>query len=121
MRRVLHGDLVAAARALRAAPAGTRWRLARDLVARADAADRYLYRFGRAHPHWGNGTLMSAALALPLVPEPRLDEPAYADCLMLVLEAVRARCCPVPQKRERTLRRVRRSRGDTTFHDSELI
>ncbi|WP_417721222.1 hypothetical protein [Salipiger sp.] len=91
MKPVMHGDLVAAARALLAAAPGARWRLARDLVARADAADRFLDRHGRVHPEWGNGTLMAAALVLPLAPEPRIDQPVYADCMILVLEALRAR------------------------------
>ncbi|MCR8546575.1 hypothetical protein M4578_01945 [Salipiger sp. P9] len=89
MRPVLHGDLICAACALLAVPRGQRWRFARDLVARADAADRYRRHLGRAHPDWGNGTLMAAALAHVLAPERRLDDPDYAECLILVLEALR--------------------------------
>ncbi|KAA8614017.1 DUF7742 family protein [Salipiger aestuarii] len=89
MRPVLHGDLVAGARALLCVPRGLRWRAARDLVAQADAADRYRRRLCRIHPDWGNGTLMAAALGRPHAPERRLDDPDYADCLILVLEAVR--------------------------------
>ena len=62
MRPVLHGDVICAACALLAVPRGTRWRQAREMVAQADAADRYRRHFGRAHPNWGNGTLMAAAL-----------------------------------------------------------
>ncbi|EPX81952.1 hypothetical protein [Salipiger mucosus] len=91
MKRVFHGDLTCAARALIVAPPGRRWRLARDLVARADAADRYLARTGRAHPDWGNGTLMAAALAQRVGNDRPLDDPDYADCMVLVLEALRAR------------------------------
>ncbi|APZ55064.1 hypothetical protein [Salipiger abyssi] len=89
MRPVLHGDLICAACALLSVPQGQRWRAARDLVARADAADRYRRRIGRAHAEWGNGTLMSAALSQAIAPERRLDDPDYADCLILVLEALR--------------------------------
>ncbi|MDO6586059.1 hypothetical protein Q4543_11045 [Salipiger sp. 1_MG-2023] len=89
MRPVLHGDLVAAARALLCVPREQRWRVARDLVAQADVADRYRRRLGRVHPGWGNGTLMAAALGRPCAPERRLDDPDYTDCLILALEAVR--------------------------------
>lgn len=89
MRPVLHGDVVAAARALLCVPLGQRWRAARDLVAQADAADRYRRHFGRAHPDWGNGTLMAAALARTTAPERRLDDPEYGECLILALEAAR--------------------------------
>ncbi len=91
MRPVLHGDIVAGARALLCVPRGHRWRAARDLVAQADAADRYCRRLGRVHPGWGNGTLMAAALGRPHAPERRADDGEYADCLMLMLDAVRLR------------------------------
>ena len=91
MRPVLHGDVICAACALLAVPRGGRWRLAREMVAQAKAADRYRRHFGRAHPSWGNGTLMAAALSRPVAPERRLDDPDYADCLILALEAVRLR------------------------------
>ncbi len=90
MRPVLHGDLTVAARRLLTVPLGTRWRTARKLIAQADAADRYRRRFGRAHAKWGNGTLRAAAAAdASLPPEPRLNNADYADCLALVLEALR--------------------------------
>ncbi|MDJ0821451.1 MAG: hypothetical protein QNJ09_06525 [Paracoccaceae bacterium] len=85
------GDLTLAARYLLTVPLGARWRAARDLMARADAADRYRRRFGRAHPDWGNGTLRAAAAKRDLPPEPRVDDPVYCDCLILVLEALRNR------------------------------
>jgi serine O-acetyltransferase len=55
MRRVLLGDLLALAAYLASDPgadAGAR-------MAEAHAAHRYLRRFGRLHPLWGNGSLMS--------------------------------------------------------------
>ncbi len=88
MRPVLPGDLVAAGRALLAAPPGERAGLARRLLRDADAADRFRKRLGRAHPEWGNGTLMAAALARPVAPEPRLDAPDYLRCQIEMLSAL---------------------------------
>ncbi len=61
MRRCLPGDLFEAA-ALLAASSNPIPLLTR-LLDQADAAHRYAKRFGRAHPTWGNGSLMARALA----------------------------------------------------------
>lgn len=57
MRRVQIGDLLALAGAVARQPAdaGLAVRLCRE----AHAAHLYAKRFGRLHPHWGNGSLMS--------------------------------------------------------------
>lgn len=94
MRPVLHGDLTNAARHLLALPASARPAACARLIAQADAADRYRKRFGRAHPHWGNGTLMAAARRLPLPTEPPLHDTDYANCLILVLTALIGRQIP---------------------------
>lgn len=55
MRRVLLGDVLALAAYLRQnaqADAGLR-------MAEVHAAHRYMQRFGRPHPRWGNGSIMS--------------------------------------------------------------
>ncbi|KMK67700.1 hypothetical protein [Puniceibacterium sp. IMCC21224] len=91
MRPVLFGDMVSATRALLCAPVGRRWLLARSMLDEADAADRYLRRLGRAHPRWGNGTLMARASRLPLAPEPGFQNADYVECLILMLEALRRR------------------------------
>lgn len=85
MRPVMHGDLTAAARHLLTLPDSLRASRCARLIAQADAADRYRKRFGRAHPAWGNGTLMAAARMQPLPREPQLHDPDYAACLILVL------------------------------------
>ncbi|SIO11146.1 hypothetical protein SAMN05444722_0459 [Rhodovulum sp. ES.010] len=88
MRPVLHGDAVCAARALHARPPAERpFALAR-LMARAEAADAYRKRFGRAHPAWGNGSLMALAAREDLPPEPPLDDPDYCRCLARVFAAI---------------------------------
>lgn len=85
MRPLLHGDLTSAARHLLRLPAAERPAVCAQLIAQADAADRYRKRFGRAHPRWGNGTLMAAARTVSLPAEPPLHHAEYAYCLILVL------------------------------------
>jgi hypothetical protein len=91
MRRVLHGDVSTAARALLAATPGSRAALVARLLREAEAADRFRDASGRAHPIWGNGSLMSAAMAYPRAREPYLDDREYAACLVMVLEGLIAR------------------------------
>ncbi len=91
MRRVLHGDVVAAARALLATSPAQRADLMTRMLAEAEAADAHRQRTGRAHPVWGTGSLMSAALSRPCAREPYLDDPDYAACLLQVFEALVAR------------------------------
>lgn len=61
MRRCLPGDLFEAAALLAASTDPSA--LIKSLLDQADAAHRYAKRFGRAHPQWGNGSLMARALA----------------------------------------------------------
>lgn len=91
MRRVLYGDVSAAARALLTAPPGARDRLLARMLTEADAAEVYRRDTGRVHPLWGTGSLMSAALAHAVAPEPHLDDPDYAACMALVFKALAAR------------------------------
>lgn len=91
MRPVMHGDLTALARHLMALPAPERPTTCAQFIAQADAADRYRKRFGRAHPLWGNGTLMARARRAVLPAEPALGNPDYARCLILVLTALMQR------------------------------
>lgn len=91
MRQILHGDVVAAARALLCAAPAARAALAARLIEDADVADRWRRRTGRAHPARGNGSLMAAAAAWPQAPEPFLDDADYLDCLRLVIEQLIAR------------------------------
>ncbi|TCO70903.1 hypothetical protein [Rhodovulum euryhalinum] len=88
MRPVLHGDVVAAARALYVRSPEERLAAMALMLARADAADAYRKRFHRAHPEWGNGSLMALACRQDLPPEPPLDDPDYCRCLALVLASL---------------------------------
>jgi len=91
MRPVLYGDVTAAARAMLAAEPVARRRLLLRMLAEAEAADAHRRETGRVHPLWGTGSLMSAALAYPVAPEPCLDDRDYAGCMAQVFEALVAR------------------------------
>lgn len=91
MRRVLHGDATAAARALLAVPPAQRPALLAQMLAEADAGQAYRARTGQAHPRLGAGSLMAAAMTHPRAGEPFLDDPEYAACLALVFGALAAR------------------------------
>jgi hypothetical protein len=84
MRRCLAGDLLSAAEAIAAAAPGAQDPLARRLIQQADAAHRYAKRFGRAHPHWGNGSLMSRALLMSPHPATDRQSPAFLEALALI-------------------------------------
>jgi hypothetical protein len=88
MRRVMHGDVVAAARVLRALVPRDRPCAMARLILEADAADRYRKRFGRAHPLFGNGALMSAAARHHRPPEPDLGDADYLECLYTVISGL---------------------------------
>jgi len=102
MQRVMNGDLTSVARHLLTLPSAQRWAACVQLITQADAADRYRKRFGRAHPHWGNGTLMAAARRVPLPTEPALNDPAYANCLIMVLTALSHRT-PKPEAKAKAV------------------
>lgn len=89
MRTITHGDVTAAARAVRGLPQNHQRRAILSLLVKADAADRFRKRFGRAHPAWGNGSLMAAALGADSGwDEPFLSDPDYLEAMAAVLDAV---------------------------------
>lgn len=88
MRPVLHSDVVAAAMALLQLPEARRERALSTMLERAGAADAYRKRTGRAHPNWGNGSLMGVALPRVVGPEPYLDSPDYCRCMALVFDGL---------------------------------
>ncbi|MEC3862229.1 hypothetical protein VK792_13120 [Mesobacterium sp. TK19101] len=100
MRPVLPGDLSAAARVLLRLPPEGRAEAARRLVHEAAVADRYRLLTGRVHPEFGTGSLMSRALRAKPLPEPLIDQPDYARCLIAVLEAI-LDAQPVAQETQR--------------------
>lgn len=88
MRRVMHGDVVAAARVLLALPSERRQEVCRSLIEQADAAHRYFKRFGHSHRLWGDGSLMAAAGQRPMRPEPGFSDLEYCLCFEMVLCAL---------------------------------
>lgn len=85
MRRVMHGDVVAAARVLLGAPCDARRELCCRMIAEAHAAHRYFQRFRRSHALMGDGSLMSAAYKRSVVPEPGFSDTTYCRCFEIVL------------------------------------
>lgn len=89
-RPVLHGDLVAAARALLCMAPSQRQRAMRGLLRAAMMGERHRRSHGRPHVRYGSGSLMSAAGRWPRAPEPFLDDPDYLHCLSVVIAELRA-------------------------------
>ena len=85
VRPVLHGDVSSMARALYAVHPAERLPLCERLITRAERADRYREATGRAHPGWGNGSLMAVARTRTLPKEPSFDDDEYCQCFALVL------------------------------------
>lgn len=89
MRPVLPGDVAAAACALLAMGALDRPDAIVRMIRRANAADRYRYVTGRAHPKWGNGSLAAVARTMARECEPYQDDPEYCDCMLTVYAALK--------------------------------
>lgn len=88
MRALTHGDVVAAARVLMGFAEADHGAVARRLIAEARWADSWRKRNGRAHPLWGDGSLMAAALLRRPGPEPSMNDARWLGCLAAVLEAL---------------------------------
>ena len=89
MRRVLMGDVIAAARAMAAAPPARRGWVLDRICREATRAEAHRQLTGRMHPIWGDGSLMAAALRRPCRPEPGLEDDDYRLAMIEVLEAIR--------------------------------
>jgi hypothetical protein len=88
VRPLLPGDLDCAVAVVMGQPPEARAGVAALLLAQADLADRYRKRLGRAHPAFGTGSLMSAALNWPEGPRRRVYDASYCAALIVVLTAV---------------------------------
>lgn len=84
MRRCMIDDLLAGAGRLVTEPPDTWQALARQLVHESHAAHHYMRRFGRPHPRWGNGSLMTRALSEGAAPH----APLCLDALAVTASAV---------------------------------
>lgn len=90
MRRILSTDLIAAASVLAAAPMANRAALAHDILAQSHAAHAYFKRFGRPHPHWGDGSLLTRALACDHRAPPNLSDAGFLAALAQMTHACAA-------------------------------
>ncbi|TKD22320.1 hypothetical protein FBT96_06985 [Rhodobacter capsulatus] len=88
MRPILIDDLLIAARALTVVAAPERPARLAQWLREAHWADLYRKRLARAHPRWGNGSLMARALREPARRGLRPDR-AEIDDLAEVIAAVR--------------------------------
>jgi len=88
VRRAGLGDLHHAARAVQAVPAAVQQSFCAELLCRAHMADKVVKRLGRLHHDWGDGSLRTAALAHPRVPEKDVGTPEYLVALACVAMAV---------------------------------
>ena len=82
------GDLDCAVAVVMGQPPAARAEVAARLLYQADVADRFRKRLGRAHPVYGTGSLMSAALGWPDAPSGRVYDASYCAALIVVLTAV---------------------------------
>jgi len=88
VRRVLHGDVAAVARAVSGLPRAARARRIAGLIAAAEAAEAHRLRCGQAHPLWGTGSLMAATSGMAKGDEPDFDDDAYCAAWIAVLAAL---------------------------------
>lgn len=82
-------ELALLARVLTPFSAGDRKRIARQILAEVDAAARHLLKCGRAHPEFGDGSLMARCLALSPIAEPLANDPAFLASLIASCKALR--------------------------------
>ena len=89
MRAITHGDVSAAARAVWSLPTVVQPAAVRAMLEKAHAADRFRKNCGRAHPLWGTGSLMAAALTeCGRAGEPRLSDSGYLEAMCTVIETI---------------------------------
>lgn len=102
MRRILSSDLIAAASVLAAAPLSSRAALAADILAQAHAAHAYFKRFGRPHALWGDGSLLTRALAFDQRARPNLSDAGFLTALAQMARACAThkanQTCSTPQR-----------------------
>lgn len=94
IRHVLIGDVIAVAQAMLAVAPAARFDVLLDILCKAVVAEVHRTATGRAHPRWGNGSLMSAAMTRELAPERRPDDPEFAWCLITVLRVLHREAQP---------------------------
>ena len=88
MRRILYGDIVAAASVLQCVEPDVRGRMLEMLLYRAHCADKFRKRFGQWCAGLGDGTLAATCEGLPRATGGFFSDPDYADSMRLVFEGI---------------------------------
>lgn len=86
MRRVLHGDLVQLGRVLYAHDADERREVVDRAFVQTSIAHQHCLAKGQWHPEFGDGSLAGWSSRQTRPPEPDLDDPDYAACLVMILQ-----------------------------------
>ncbi|WP_050525248.1 hypothetical protein [Pseudorhodobacter ferrugineus] len=84
----MHGDIIAAARALVEIPSPERAAAISAMFYRAHSADKIMKHTGMPHQAWGNGSLLAATQPRPNLPEPSLSNMDYLRALQQILTAL---------------------------------
>lgn len=63
--------------------------LAGRLICDAHAADLYRQETGRAHPYWGDGSVLARVLKVPTVPVVRPNDPDYLSAICMSASELR--------------------------------
>ena len=88
LRPIAHVDIASVALAIMELGDDVRPKMIFAIFTKSDAADAYRKRFRRAHPLWGNGSLMSVVVVRDLPGEPFFGDPVYCRAFVDVLEAL---------------------------------
>jgi len=91
MRQPRHEDVHAVARALLSVAEHRRTWVMRRIFREADLAMASIRNGASAHPKWGEGSLMSAALRRKPIAAPSLSDPEFCRCLAQVYQAIASR------------------------------
>ena len=94
MRPLFPGDMDHAVRVLLATDESARGRRAAEILHRADIADRYRKRLGRAHPDFGTGSVLSATGGMAKADLPDRCDKRYCEALPSFLTAYLGRFGP---------------------------
>ncbi|MEL6510881.1 MAG: hypothetical protein AAGK28_09870 [Pseudomonadota bacterium] len=88
MKPLLMGDVIALARAMRAAPEAQRAALIAQVFEDARTAADFARHMRKTHPRLGNGSVMAASAGYPQVPEPWLTDRDYCRCLRDIFDVL---------------------------------
>lgn len=88
MRAPAASEIVLLARVLTRLAPEDRPFMASTILAEADEAERHLRLTGRAHPTFGDGSLMARCARLSPPPEPLADDREFLLCLVLAANAL---------------------------------